>query len=160
MSVLLLLEGAVIVMIAQTLLAALRAHFPDRELRLGTPPEPVIIIPAQHLAVGDISIWDDRDEVTLEIGDITHGHFAAYDASSADELVQAVTDQVIAFLDTLFADQVLLWKARSGGAGGWRVLDAAHPFTYQLPADAACFLWSGPKSLDAIVARTSANRPA
>jgi hypothetical protein len=140
--------------ITQTLLAALRAHFPNRELRLGTPPEPAIIIPAQHPAVGNISLWDDGDEVTLEIGDITHGHFAVYDVSSADELAQAVTDQVVAFLDTLFADQVLLWKARSGGAGGWHVLDAAHPFTYQLPANAQCFLWSGPKSLDAIVART------
>jgi hypothetical protein len=145
--------------IAQTLLATLRAHFPNLELQLGSSPDPVIIIPAQHPTVGNISIWDDGDEVTLDIGDITHGHFAVYDVSSPDELAQAVSEQVIAFLDTLFADQVLLWKARSGGAGGWYVLDEDHPSTYQLPANAQCFLWSGPKSLDAIVTGTPAHRP-
>ena len=146
-------------MIAQTLLAALRTHFPNRELQLGTPPEPVITLPAQHPSVGNISLWDDGDEVTLEIGDITHGHFARYDASNPDERAQALSEQVIAFLDLLFADQVVLWKACSG-SGGWQVLDAAHPFTYQVPADTQFFLWSGPKTLDEIVARTSAHGPA
>jgi hypothetical protein len=145
--------------IAQTLLAALRTHFPYRELLLGTPPNPVIIIPAQHPAVGNISIWDDADEVTLEIGDITHGHFGVYNTPGAEELAQAVTEQVIAFLDTLFADRVLLWKARSGGGAGWHVLDAAHAFTYQLAASLQCFLWSGPKSLDTILAGAPANKP-
>jgi hypothetical protein len=154
------MEGDSMGVITQTLLSALRTHFPNRELLLGTPPDPVISIPAQHPAVGNVSIWDDGDEVTLEIGDITHGHFGVYDTSGAEELAQAVTEQVIAFLDTLFTDRVLLWKARSGGAGGWHVLDAAHPFTYQLPANAQCFLWSGPNALDTILARTLANKPA
>ena len=144
--------------IAQTLLAALRTHFPNRELVLGTPPNPIIIIPAQHPAVGTISIWDDGEEVTLAIGDITHGHFSGYNTSNAEELAQAVVEQVIAFLDALFTDCVLLWKTDSRGAGGWHVLDPGHPFTDQLPAVASCFVWSGPKALDAILAGMPANK--
>jgi hypothetical protein len=89
-------------------------------------------------------IYDDGDEATLCIGEITHGHFNPYDASlTADELASIVVRDLIGFLDKLFTDRVYLWRAKSGGAGGWRVLKDGETVP-STPPDHHAFLWCGP----------------
>ncbi len=108
----------------------------------GAPPDAVATFPAAHPVVGDLDIYDDGNEATVAIDDITHGHFNPHDpALSEKEIAARVTDDVLCFLEAMFADRVLLWKVQ-GGAGGWMPLDRkSDPM---LPLDAQKYVWSGP----------------
>jgi hypothetical protein len=116
-----------------------------------TGKAPAVVFLAKHPDVGDVRIWDDGDEVTVAIGDITHGHFGLYDKSLTQEQIdREVTDQVIDFLDALFSDRVLLYRSESGQSGGWARLDLQNgePEDDVWPAwtqGATFFLWSGPQ---------------
>jgi hypothetical protein len=90
--------------IENALFALLNTRFPDRGIRLDARGS--VVVPAAHPGVGDVTIMDDADELTVYVGDITHGHFA-----SAAEVAE--------FLESLFADRVLMWKVWTGG--GWRL---------------------------------------
>jgi hypothetical protein len=141
-------------MIADTLLPALREKFPESGMTCGSPPDPIAVFPAAHPEVGNVSIWDDGDEVIVVIGEITHGHFGVYeDDLSREQVHQAVTQNVVAFLEDLFADKVVLWHTRSGGAGGWDYADeprkgagaAGCLFAFRPKGrKVKSFLWSGP----------------
>jgi hypothetical protein len=131
-------------MIRDILLPALSERFPGRGMRIGTPPEPIAVFPAVHPAVGDVNIWDDDEEATVGIGDITHDHFNPYDPELTDEEANRwITDAVVKFLEQLFADRVLLQKGRRSN---WASItrfgdeDGIPP----LREDAEGFLWSGP----------------
>lgn len=120
----------------------------------GTPPEPIAVFPAVHPEVGDVSIWDDGDEATVAIGDITHGHFGAYDgALSQEQIHEEVAKQVVAFLADLFADKVVLWRTPGRRLGGWYYADREPQGAgttgclgrfLASPRKAERFLWSGP----------------
>lgn len=110
-------------MIRDVLLPALQSEFPSRNFRTDDSPIAIGSFPSAHEEVGDVTIWDNGDEATVGIGDITHGHFNTYDENlTQEEIVQRVTQEVLAFLTDLFADRVLLWKSADGGSGGWRIL--------------------------------------
>jgi hypothetical protein len=134
-------------MIRDVLIPRLRERFPERGLRVADPPDPVATFPAAHPAVGAVTIWDDGDELTVAIGDITHGHFSSYEEGlAAGQRAEQIVSDVIAFLEGLFADRVLLWKS-PGGGGGWRILESAEGIS-SLDAGDLTFTWSGPvKSL-------------
>jgi hypothetical protein len=141
-------------MIADSLIPALKEKFPDSGMRCGAPPDPIAVFPAAHPEVGEVTIFDDGDEVIVSIGEITHGHFGAYEAGLSQEQVhEAVTASVVAFLGDLFADKVVLWHVRPGGASGWyypsevpKSADASGCLgrLFRVPRRARRFLWSGP----------------
>lgn len=128
----------------EALLQALEASFDQRIFEPGKTAEIVAVFRASHPAVGDLVIWDDGDnEVRISIENITHGHFGAYDASSAEEASARVIASVVEFLEALFGDRVVLWRALGGMAGGWQVYDSPD----DIPKRALVkerFLWSGP----------------
>jgi len=131
-------------MITDTLLPELRTRFADRRLHSGTAPNEVAIFPAAHPDVGAVTIWDDGDEATVGIGEITHGHFNPYDNSlSPEQIARRVTEEVIEFLEDLFADRVLLWKSPDGRSGGWRVLTSKTNDSLKEGSNLT-YLWSGP----------------
>jgi hypothetical protein len=131
-------------MIRDLLLPALVANFPNRGFRTGDSPNAIGIFPAAHAEVGDVTIWDDGDEATVGIGEITHGHFNPYDETLTEQqIAERVTSDVVAFLTDLFADRVLLWKSLNNGAGGWQVLEGENDFSL-MDAEALTYLWSGP----------------
>jgi hypothetical protein len=129
-------------MIRDVLLPALAVCFPNLDFQIGQPPDPIAVFPAQHSAVGDVSIWDDGSEAMVGIGEITHGHFSHYGDVSAEQIHEQVAAGVVAFLQDLFADRVLLWKS-SSGAGGWKIVGADERFSLLGPGDQT-YLWSGP----------------
>ena len=132
-------------MITDLLLPELQSRFADRKLRLGTAPNEVAIFPAAHPGVGDLTIWDDGDEATVGIGEITHDHFNPDDDSlSSEEIAKRVSKEVVEFLEDLFADRVLLWKSPDGRSGGWRVLTTPDDSLEQ--GNNLTYLWSGPVS--------------
>lgn len=131
-------------MIRDLLLSALRDRFANRGMQPGKSGNEIAIFPAMHPEVGNLTIWDDGDAATIEIGDITHGHFNPYDDSlTSDQLAERVTEEVIDFLHDLFADRVLLWKSPDGRSGGWQRLG----YGDESPrGDNLRYLWSGPIS--------------
>lgn len=128
----------------RSLRVSLSRRFGERAFRRGTPPEPIAVFSAKHADVGDVRVWDEGDEATLEIGTITHSHFNPHDPQlNSTEIAARVTDEVVEFLDDLFADRVLLWKAADGRSAGWVDVSEANDAD-ALPSDSMAYLWSGP----------------
>lgn len=86
------------------LLSALTARFPGRQFRVA--PQGDVVSPGDHPDVGGLTFIDDGDEWVVHVGDITHAHLRS-------------REEVIEFLEWLFADRVLMWKVWTGG--GWRL---------------------------------------
>jgi hypothetical protein len=134
-------------MIRDVLIPVLVQRFPGRGMRLGRASEPHVVFPATHPGVGDVSIWDDGDEATLAVGDITHGHFNPYEEHlSETQLAHSVTEMVVEFLDALFSDRVVLWCSKDRRSGGWRVVDEPAS-TVPIDLSGDVFVWSGPLSV-------------
>ena len=49
---------------------------PDRGLIEGAPPHPCAVFPGLHPGIRGVSIYDDGDELTLCVDDLTHGQFS------------------------------------------------------------------------------------
>jgi hypothetical protein len=102
-----------------------------------------IVLPAAHAQVGDVTILDDGDELTVYIGTITHGHFNDYTPdNSPDAQMRAIVDSVVWFLEDLVADRVLIWQ--SNGSGGWRIIEQDESLDVHSDAGTQFYLWSGP----------------
>ncbi len=137
-------------MIRESILAELKRRYPEEPYRVGDEGNIVAVFPAKCSEVGDVTIWDDGDEATVMIENITHGHFNPYDESlSEEERDRRVTEEVCDFLDALFRDDVLLWT--SDRAGGWARLDLCKDGEKEddlisgLKKGAKYFVWSGPR---------------
>src|SRR4051812_35246246 len=126
-------------MITERLIPRLQQRFPDRSLKVGAPPAAVAIFAAAHPDVGDVQIFDDGSEVTLIAGKFTHGHFSYFDSKSLEEAAENIVQNVIDFLDQLFADQIILWGSHRGG-GGWFDRDHGQASSEKGPL----YVWSGP----------------
>jgi hypothetical protein len=127
-------------MISAVLMPELQKRFPERGLRIGSAPEACAVFPALHPEVGDILIYDDGDELTLVAGKFTHGHFASYDDSlSDDKRADRIVDEVVSFLEELFADRIILWGSHEGG-GGWYRAEKGSAFQQRGNE----YVWSGP----------------
>jgi hypothetical protein len=86
-------------------------------------------------------IADDGDEATLFIGDLTHLHFD-FEVGEA-EPEKRVANDVLEFLDEVFADRILIWKSRTMGGDGWMPIEDASVFSGIKPNDLT-YVWSGP----------------
>ncbi|MGC4005733.1 MAG: hypothetical protein QM811_22475 [Pirellulales bacterium] len=105
-------------MLSQLLLPALRERFPDRGLVAGEPPEPCAVFPGIHPGIRGVSIYDDGDELTLCVDDLTHGHFNEYTEGLPEaEREQRIIENAVEFLEALFADKVVVWGQQH--MGGW-----------------------------------------
>src|SRR5262245_54935557 len=124
----------------QKLKPKLLARFPDRGLLLHEGKEPAASFPAAHPEVGDLRIDDDGDELTISVGQLTHGHFAPGNCGGpAHEREEELIDRVLQFLDEVFRDRIEFWTA--GKCGGW------HPrggIPLAPGPNMRRFVWSGP----------------
>ena len=97
---------------------------------------------AKHPEVGDVTIIDDGDELTVYVGNIAHGHFGSYeDGLSAAEHEAFIADELINFLVELFADEYLLFKSK--WSGGWARREVVTESEMRSPKT-HWFKWSGP----------------
>jgi len=126
--------------LSQKLKPRLLARFPDRGLRLHEGKEPDASFPAAHPEVGDLRIDDDGDELTISVGQLTHGHFSSgNDQRTAHEREEELIERVLEFLDEIFHERVEFWTA--GKSGGWHPR-GGNPLA-PLP-NMRRFVWSGP----------------
>ena len=96
---------------------------------------------ASHSEFGDLVIHDDGHEATLVLGTLTHTHIdAQYSRHASKGADQALTEEVLEFLEDLFADRIVVWCV-PGKSGGYYYVNRrpAH-----VPKDAKAFVWSGP----------------
>jgi hypothetical protein len=111
--------------LTDVLIPRLLDRFPGRGLRTGSltgapsPRSPCAVFPAVHPEVGDIQIFDDGDELTVVAGNFTHGHFECYDINTKDPArSEQIVANIVAFLEDLFSDRMVLWGSHKG-SGGW-----------------------------------------
>ena len=131
-------------MIRDLLIPAIKEAFPDKPFVFGSPPEPIAKLPSEVAEIGDLLIYDDDEEATVSVSEITHSHFNPYDQSlTRDQIDRRVTDEVIEFLRALFSDRVLLYRTPSRSMGGFSVLSDS-PDEEKIVKGREYFLWSGP----------------
>jgi hypothetical protein len=128
-------------MIRDVLLPELITRFPDRGFQTEDSANTIGRFPPAHPDVGNLYIADDGDEATLFIGDLTHLQFD-FEAGEA-EPEQRVVNDVLEFLDELFADRILIWKSRTMGGDGSLPIEDASSFSGIKPDDLT-YVWSGP----------------
>lgn len=129
-------------MIRDALLPELITRFPDRGFQTTNSGSNTIgFFPAAHPDVGNLYIADDGDEATLFIGDLTHLHFHFEAGEAGPE--KRVANDVLEFLDELFADRILIWKSRTMSGDGATPIENASFFAGIKPDDLT-FVWSGP----------------
>src|SRR5215471_15066446 len=93
--------------LSEKLIPKLLARFPDRGLRVHEGRQPAASFPAAHAEVGDLLIDDDGDELTITVGELTHGHFTPKDYQlPSQEKEENLIERVMEFLDEVFADQI------------------------------------------------------
>jgi hypothetical protein len=140
-----------IAVLSALLVPLLRVRYPDRGLTEGVGPDPCAVFPGIHSGIRSVSIYDDGDELTLCVDDLTHGHFNDYtDGLTEAERELRIVDRVLEFLDALFADQIVVWGQQH--MGGWyrpEYGDAGRNTVIQIGSESAKapageFVWSGP----------------
>jgi hypothetical protein len=128
-------------MIRDHLVRELRQRFPELAFVFDEPPGSVASLQSPCPALGRLDIRDDGDEATVYFTP-THGHFDCHDeALTIEQREKQIADDVMAFLDALFKDRVVVWQMFGGLAGGWRVLQPGE----DVPAPSLArrqFLWT------------------
>jgi hypothetical protein len=117
--------------IGELLVTVLRARFEGAIVERSRVGEVQVRFPAVHAAVGDAVAAVESGDVTVYSG--------CYHLEPPDRTPEAIVDSVERFLETLFADRVLLWREALGG--GFSVL---RPGETPGPRGDQSFLWSGP----------------
>lgn len=104
-------------------LACLRAIcdvpiYDDAAPNLGesTDSSPAIIIPAKHELVGDLSIYDDGDELTVGIGKLHHTHFFPdmFEEETSEQRFSAAITHAATFVADFLPDRILISVDYSG----------------------------------------------
>jgi hypothetical protein len=130
-------------MLSSLLLPMLRERFPGRGLVEGTSPDACAVFPGIHPGIRSVSIYDDIEELTVSVDELTHDHFCDYDYTlSKPERERRIVDSVVEFLDALFADHVAVWGQHNVG-GGWSRIDVADSGGCSGVTE---FLWSGTRA--------------
>lgn len=111
-------------MIRTHLELALSKRFPSYPFEIHEGHAPFATLDAPCAGIGRLELCDDGDEVTLYLTELTHGHFGcAEEALSTEEKEAAIASDVVEFLDALFADRIVTYRAIGGLVGGWRLLN-------------------------------------
>jgi len=130
------------------LVPMLAERFQDRGLQLGEPPDPIAVFPGIHHEVGEIRISDSQTSADLAVGNIVYDHFFnPYDEErGTDKAVEGIANDVVRFLDELFADRLLMWRSVDGRTRGWRERGEAGHLAPLVIDDREylTYLWSGP----------------
>lgn len=131
-------------MIRNVLAPVLQKKFANKGVILHSDSNVMATFPASHPDVGDVTVWDDENEVTVGIREITHTHFETTEGSmSPSVMAQQVTADVVHFLENLFADRILLWRSWSGRSASWQLVEGSID---DVPREKTgrWFVWSGP----------------
>jgi hypothetical protein len=134
--------------IEKHLVPRIRERWGDPPIEEAEGTEYKAIFRCIHPGVGDIFVSDERDEITIFLGNFTHMHFDALTISneyeSPDDYAAKISDEAIFFLEDVFADEIEFW-GNGDGLGGCRTRrrkprGAIRRFLSPAPH----YVWSGP----------------
>ncbi len=140
-------------MISENLFPRIQAGFGDRPMTIVGARQ--VVFSAAHSEVGDLVVQDDGDEVTLFLGRFTHCHIGNYDDGlKVAEREERISDEVIRFLEEIFADQVEFWGNHRGGNSRERK-PKPRSLLSKLMFGSRTYVWSGPLESGSPAASTS-----
>lgn len=95
----------------------LAKKYPNVILKESVDPFAIFQSPCHR--VGELQIWSDEIELTVFIGDFTHFHIGNYDdLLSKEKKEEAIVEELVQFLEKLFADEIEFFGGP--GKGGQR----------------------------------------
>ena len=134
---------------------------PSLSIMFADGPPPTVIIPAKHQLVGSISVYDDCDELTIEVGEKHHTHISGYNYGSypEEERLEVVARNAAEFVDDIMSDRVCI----AVDFKGEQCIGSSHYFVNETNINSSMvrgigqepitgesrserFLWSGPIS--------------
>src|SRR4051812_17249541 len=82
----------------------------SRKLKYAEGPPATVTILARHEAVGDLTIYDDGDELTIDIGRKHHTHVSCYnyDRYPESERLNMVARDAAEFVNDVMCDRVCI----------------------------------------------------
>jgi hypothetical protein len=124
-------------MLYKALKKELETHFPLLGFT-SNDKEKLITIPYQHKDVGEIIIYDDKDEFTISVEKFTHWHIGCIDRKSKDinQIEEAVSD-VVNFLEDMLNDKIFMYGSSVKGGGASYIDD-------DFSTNKQGYVWSGP----------------
>lgn len=129
--------------IRDLLLEALPKRFPNQSFRKVDDEYPEIHVQTRFPEFGDFLVGDDEDEAIVQTSRFSHSHFGCYEETlTLAQKQERVVDDILHFLEKVFADQVVFWG--NHGRGGW-YLRGHKPSTPISSGDRGPeYVWSGP----------------
>lgn len=104
-------------MLLELTIAKLKENLPDLQLEINKN-DSSITIPAKIKEIGDLVIVDDKIELTVYIGSLTHCHFGCYEANYSESQKQKyIAESVIELLTDLFNNKIIVWKYNDSSGG-------------------------------------------
>lgn len=129
-------------LVTDHLIPLIRARFPQARIEAGGLDRPFAIFPAAHPEVGTVELYEDGEEIVAMVGRFTHAHFFNEGGAADAQWRERVAEDVVKFLEELFADRIELFG--SPRSGGWRPRGARRGFVSRLLFGKASYVWSGP----------------
>jgi len=103
---------------------------------------PFINFPAKSSEFGDVDIYEECSGAYIVcVGKFTHCHFDCYTGSEEEQSKEAAED-IIGFLENLFADCVICYGSHEKG-GGFHVKEDCEDDEYTFDECVDYFVWSG-----------------
>ena len=128
-------------MLRDHLIPALKTTFPEAPFDYSGRGNDVASLPMPN-GLGKLKIFDDGDEITVFLGDVTHCHFGQdYLGDGKYSPEPEVCDVVIEYLKDLFSDRVLFYHARDRGRDGSGPVPPSEELE-KIKKDCRCFVWS------------------
>lgn len=109
-------EGLRFWMIRDSLIPLLEQKFGVSSFTKSTDPNLIASFPPAHLDVGELRILDDGNEIIVEIGKISHGHFGSLnETATREEAEKKIVEKVADFIEAVFQGKCILWLLKQQG---------------------------------------------
>ena len=123
-------------------------RFSEHGLQLGEPPAPIAVFPSIHPEVGSVTISEKEESADVSVGEIAYDHFfnPYEEERGTDEAAAGIANEIVRFLQELFADRLLMWRSTDGRTRGWRERGAEGRSAPLVNDDReySTYVWSGP----------------
>jgi hypothetical protein len=112
----------------------------------------ILRVPAAAMAVGDLVVYNDGDELTICVGTIFHSHYGEYLAAgdSESEKLQFVICQAVERIVDILADRIRFRVEFEGGhvigASSWHITHGKGDCWLKNSDEAREYTWSGEQS--------------
>ena len=104
--------------LSEVVFRKLKEDFPNLEINVNQTSPMFASIAPIYTEFGPVVLQDDRDEITIFVGNFTHAHFPCYEEKYSDEQrAQHIAQDVSEFLDDLFSDRLECYGSHLGGGG-------------------------------------------